>query len=70
MQPGSIYHALKKLTEEGLLGRSAPSRWAAGRRGPRYEVTPKGEEQFEDLLRRYWWEQRDGRSRSWPRSRS
>jgi DNA-binding PadR family transcriptional regulator len=54
--PGSIYHALKKLAEEGLL-REVGQEQVGGRpnRTP-YEITPKGAEEFYDLLRRTWWE--------------
>jgi DNA-binding PadR family transcriptional regulator len=55
IQPGSIYHALKKLAEEGLL-REAGQEQVGGRPArTRYEITPKGHEEFMDLLRGYWW---------------
>ncbi|MEU9505064.1 PadR family transcriptional regulator [Micromonospora sp. NPDC048170] len=56
VQPGSIYHALRKLTREGLLREVATEQ--VGARPPRttYEVTPEGEEAFESLLRDLWWQ--------------
>lgn len=55
IQPGSIYHALRKLTEEGLLREVATER--VGRRPARttYEITAKGIDEFETLLRQLWW---------------
>ena len=54
--PGSIYHALKKLTNEGLLEAAEPE--AVGRRPARtpYRITAAGEREFQDLLRKYWWD--------------
>jgi DNA-binding PadR family transcriptional regulator len=56
--PGSIYHALRKLTEEGLL--RAVSTEQVGSRPARtsYEITPTGVDEFETLLRQLWWELR------------
>ncbi|MFD2766934.1 PadR family transcriptional regulator [Micromonospora eburnea] len=56
VQPGSIYHALRKLTDEGLL--RAVSTEQVGSRPARttYEVTAKGDEEFEALLRAQWWQ--------------
>jgi DNA-binding PadR family transcriptional regulator len=55
IQPGSIYHALKKLTDEGAL-REVGQEQVGGRPArTRYEVTPKGEEQYRDLLTQYLW---------------
>jgi DNA-binding PadR family transcriptional regulator len=49
--PGSIYHALKAMTDEGLLrDRSGPST-AGGPPKREYELTEAGEETFFDLLR-------------------
>ncbi|GAA5183812.1 PadR family transcriptional regulator [Rugosimonospora acidiphila] len=54
--PGSVYHALKKLAEEGLLTEVATQRVGARPARTTYEITDKGEAEFQDLLRRYWWE--------------
>ncbi|MEU8296657.1 PadR family transcriptional regulator [Micromonospora sp. NPDC048909] len=55
VQPGSIYHALRKLTEEGLL-RAVATEQVGGRPArTTYEVTPKGDDEFETLLRGLWW---------------
>ncbi|SCE71109.1 PadR family transcriptional regulator [Micromonospora chokoriensis] len=55
VQPGSIYHALRKLTEEGLLRAVATEQVGARPARTTYEVTPKGEDEFETLLRNLWW---------------
>jgi len=56
--PGSIYHALKKLSDEGLLHEVATEQVGARPARTTYEITPKGEEEFQDLLRRHWWDYR------------
>jgi DNA-binding PadR family transcriptional regulator len=56
--PGSIYHALKKLAEEDLLHEVSTEQVGARPARTTYEITPKGEGEFQDLLRRYWWEHR------------
>jgi DNA-binding PadR family transcriptional regulator len=56
VQPGSIYHALRKLTEEGLLEEVATEQVGARPARTTYRVTLKGEREFEELLRKYWWE--------------
>lgn len=55
VQPGSIYHALRKLTEEGLLREVATERVAGRPARTTYEITPKGVDEFETLLRQLWW---------------
>ncbi|MEU7608613.1 PadR family transcriptional regulator [Micromonospora sp. NPDC049204] len=55
VQPGSIYHALRKLTEEGLLRAVATEQVGSRPARTTYEVTPKGEDEFETLLRNLWW---------------
>ncbi|MET8306497.1 MULTISPECIES: PadR family transcriptional regulator [unclassified Micromonospora] len=55
VQPGSIYHALRKLTEEGLLRAVATEQVGARPARTTYEVTAKGEDEFETLLRNLWW---------------
>jgi DNA-binding PadR family transcriptional regulator len=57
--PGSIYHALKKLAEEGLLTEVSVEQNGARPARTRYEVTAKGEDEFQSLLRRYWWEYKE-----------
>ncbi|MEV4770900.1 PadR family transcriptional regulator [Micromonospora humida] len=56
VQPGSIYHALRKLTEEELLRTVATEQVGARPARTTYEVTPKGDEEFETLLRAQWWQ--------------
>jgi DNA-binding PadR family transcriptional regulator len=56
--PGSIYHALRKLTEEGLLEEVATEQVGARPARTTYRVTAKGDLEFDELLRRYWWEYR------------
>ncbi len=54
---GSIYFALNKMAEEGLLREVTPEAAPSGRRPARvtYVVTDLGEEEFQRLLREYWW---------------
>src|SRR5207237_1338059 len=56
--PGSIYHALRKLTEEGMLETVATEQVGARPARTTYRVTSRGAAEFEQLLRRYWWEYR------------
>lgn len=56
--PGSIYHALRKLAAEGLLEVVATEQVGSRPARTTYRITPKGELEFEELLRRYWWEYR------------
>ncbi|KKK05451.1 PadR family transcriptional regulator [Micromonospora sp. HK10] len=56
VQPGSIYHALRKLTDEGLLRPVSVEQVGARPARTTYEVTPKGDEEFETLLRAQWWQ--------------
>lgn len=57
VQPGSVYHALKKLADEGAL-REVGSEQVGGRPArTRYEMTDKGADQFRDLLTAALWEQ-------------
>jgi DNA-binding PadR family transcriptional regulator len=54
--PGSIYHALRKMTEEGLLEEVSTEQVGARPARTTYRLTPTGDEEFEDLLRKYWWD--------------
>lgn len=56
IQPGSIYHALKKLTEEGLLREVGTEQMGSRPERRKYEITTKGRDVFEGLLREEWWE--------------
>jgi len=56
IQPGSIYHALRKLTEEGLLREVATEQVGSRPARTTYEITPKGQDEFDNLLRGSWWE--------------
>lgn len=56
VQPGSIYHALRKLTDEGLLRAVSTEQVGARPARTSYEVTAKGAEEFESLLRAQWWQ--------------
>ena len=54
--PGSIYHALRKLAEEELLAEVATEQVGARPARTSYRITPKGNREFEELLRRFWWQ--------------
>src|ERR1051326_9017822 len=54
--PGSIYHALRKLAQEGLLEEVATEQVGARPARTTYRTTPKGDAEFQELLRKYWWE--------------
>jgi DNA-binding PadR family transcriptional regulator len=53
--PGSIYHALRKLTEEGMVREVATEQVGARPARTTYEITAKGDDEFETLLRAQWW---------------
>jgi DNA-binding PadR family transcriptional regulator len=53
--PGSVYHALKKLADEELLAEVATEQVGARPARTTYQLTAKGESEFQDLVRRYWW---------------
>jgi DNA-binding PadR family transcriptional regulator len=55
VQPGSVYHALRKLAEEGLLHEVATERVGARPARTTYGITDKGAEEFQSLLRGQWW---------------
>jgi DNA-binding PadR family transcriptional regulator len=56
IQPGSIYHALRTLTAEGLLVEVTTERVGARPERTTYRITAAGEDEFEHLLRKYWWD--------------
>lgn len=56
VQPGSIYHALRKLTEEGLLREVTTEQVGMRPARTTYEITEKGLDELDHLLRGYWWE--------------
>jgi len=55
VQPGSIYHALRKLTDERLLREVATEQVGARPARTTYKVTPEGDKEFKSLLREAWW---------------
>lgn len=55
VQPGSIYHALRKLTDEELLREVATEQVGARPARTTYEITEKGAAEFQTLLRSNWW---------------
>ncbi|HEV2778106.1 MAG TPA: PadR family transcriptional regulator [Actinophytocola sp.] len=50
--PGSIYHALKQMTKEGLLAQVGMEGAASGPERTGYRLTPDGETEFQLLLAR------------------
>ncbi|MFY1634129.1 PadR family transcriptional regulator [Solwaraspora sp. WMMB335] len=52
--PGSIYHALRKLADEGLLRQVGTAQVGARPARTSYEITATGIDEFETLLRRHW----------------
>jgi DNA-binding PadR family transcriptional regulator len=55
LQPGSIYHALRKMSEEGLLREVATEQVGARPARTTYAITEKGAAEFQSLLRNNWW---------------
>ena len=55
VQPGSIYHGLRKLADEGLLREVATEQVGARPARTTYEITEKGVAEFMTLLRNNWW---------------
>lgn len=53
---GSIYHALSKMGEEGLLKPVETERVNNKPARTSYAVTETGEQEFQRLLREFWWE--------------
>jgi len=60
IQPGSIYHALKKMTEEGLLEEASTEQVGARPERTTYKITVRGKDAFETMLREQWWEIQTG----------
>jgi DNA-binding PadR family transcriptional regulator len=55
VQPGSIYHALRKLSDEGLLREVATEQVGGRPARTSYGITDKGRAEFQSLLRNGWW---------------
>jgi DNA-binding PadR family transcriptional regulator len=55
VQPGSIYHALRKLADEELLREVTTEQVGARPARTTYEITEKGSAEFLSLLRTNWW---------------
>ncbi|MEU7902665.1 PadR family transcriptional regulator [Actinoplanes sp. NPDC049118] len=55
VQPGSIYHALRKLADEELLREVATEQVGSRPARTTYEITEKGAAEFTSLLRGNWW---------------
>src|SRR3712207_1681148 len=53
--PGSIYHALRKLADEGMLREVATEQVGARPARTTYEITAKGDDEFETLLHAQFW---------------
>jgi DNA-binding PadR family transcriptional regulator len=56
VQPGSIYHALRKMTEEGLLEEVGTEQVSNRPARTMYRLTAAGTAEYQTLLRKYWWE--------------
>jgi len=56
VQPGSIYHALRKMSEEGLLREVTTEQVGSRPARTTYEITPKGQDELDTLLHGSWWE--------------
>jgi DNA-binding PadR family transcriptional regulator len=56
VQPGSIYHALRRMSEEGLLEEVGTEQVNNRPARTRYRMTKDGEAEYQALLRKYWWE--------------
>jgi DNA-binding PadR family transcriptional regulator len=59
VQPGSIYHALRKMAEEGLLEEVGSERVDNRPARTEYRLTPAGAVEYHEMLRKYWWEYRE-----------
>jgi DNA-binding PadR family transcriptional regulator len=56
VHPGSIYHALRKMAQEGLLHEVSTEQVGGRPARTSYEITEKGRAEFQALLGRGWWE--------------
>jgi DNA-binding PadR family transcriptional regulator len=56
VHPGSIYHALRKMAQEGLLHEVSTEQVGGRPARTSYEITEKGRAEFQTLLRSGWWE--------------
>lgn len=54
--PGSIYHGLRKMAEEGLLEETGSEQAPGKPARTMYRTTRFGQEEYQRLLRKYWWE--------------
>lgn len=55
---GSIYFALKKMAQDGLLDEVETDRAGARPERTLYRLTKDGESEYQMLLREYWWERK------------
>jgi DNA-binding PadR family transcriptional regulator len=55
VQPGSVYHALRKLADEKLLREVSTEQVGARPARTTYEITDKGVAEYESLLRNNLW---------------
>jgi DNA-binding PadR family transcriptional regulator len=56
VQPGSIYHALRRLTEDGLIEEVATEQVNNRPARTLYQLTVAGTAEYQAMLRKYWWE--------------
>ena len=55
---GSIYYALKKMNNEGLVEVVSKDKSGGRPAKTEYRITERGESEFQLLLREYWWERK------------
>ncbi len=53
---GSIYHALKKMSEQGMIEAASETEIPNRPAKTSYRVTEIGEAEFQRLLREHWWD--------------
>jgi DNA-binding PadR family transcriptional regulator len=53
--PGSIYNALRSLTKDGLLEVVGTKQVGSRPERTTYRLTPRGDADFQELLRETWW---------------
>jgi DNA-binding PadR family transcriptional regulator len=56
--PGSIYHALNKMAQEGLVERVETDESSKGPARNTYVITERGEREFQRLLREFLWQKK------------